>query len=119
MVMKHNRGVLSVGITSFAALALLLNLTSPSDLGPAGVLLFFICLYVLIFSIITTIWKLYYKMALGRAVFRVKDYLYSAILSFAPVMLLIARSFLSINFLVVFLIGMFIGLAELFVAKRA
>ena len=47
-----------------------------------------------------------------------KDYLYSAILGFAPIMLLMARSFGAINLWTVGLIVIFLALAEFLVFKR-
>lgn len=116
--MKHNRVILSIGLISFAVLLIVLNLTSPSDIGAAGVLFLFVIFYIFIFSMVCLLWMLYYRLALSRTVFRVKDYLYAAVLSFAPIMLLIARSFSAINVWVLCLIALFTFLAEFLVAKK-
>ena len=116
--MKHNRIVTTIGIVGLAALIAMLFLTSPSEIGPVGVLLFFTTLYLLSFSICTIIVQVFFHLAFGRKTLRNKDYLYSAVLAFAPIMLLMARSFGAISYWTVGLIVFFILLAEFLVAKR-
>ena len=116
--MKHNRIVSSVSIIGLAALILMLFLTSPTEIGPLGVLLFFTTLYISIFGLIAFAMQLFYKLALRREVFRSKDYLYAAILSFGPIMLLMARSFNAINLWTISLIILFLFLAEFLIVKR-
>jgi len=117
-VMKHNRVISSISIVGLAALIALLFFTSPTEIGPFGVLLFFTTLYISVFGIITLIMQVFYKLALGRSSFNNKDYLSSAVLSFGPIMLLMARSFGVINLWTIGLIIFFLFLAEFLVAKR-
>ena len=116
--MKHNRITLSIGIIGLAALILMLNLLSPSDVGPLGVLLFFTTVYITIFSLITFLMESFLKIAFRREKLSNKDYLYSAVLSFGPIMFLMARSFGAINFWTIGLIILFLILAEFLVKKR-
>ena len=116
--MKHNHIEIILSIGGLAALFLLLNFTSPTETGPLGVLLFFTTLYVTIFGIIVLIMRTFYRLAFKRTVFRAKDYLYSAILAFGPIMLLMARSFGAINLWTTSLMAIFIILAEFLVYKR-
>lgn len=117
-VMKHNRVIIVTSILSLVGLILMLNLTSPTEIGPSGVLLFFTTVYVLIFGIATFLFKLFYRLALKRTTFRNKDYLYSAVAAFGPVILLMARSFGAVTVWTVSLIALFLFLAEFFVCKR-
>lgn len=107
-----------ISIVGLAALILMLIYTSPTEIGPLGVLLFFTTLYVTIFGITTMVMKFFYKVALNRSFSRSKDYLYAAVFSFGPIMLLMARSFSAINLWTVCLIITFLFLAEFLVAKR-
>lgn len=116
--MKHNRIVSIVAIASIVVLWFMLFFTSPTEIGPFGVLLFFTTLYAAIFSAFSLILQLFYKTALTRTTFRGKDYLYSAIMAFGPIMVLMARSFGAINIWTVGLIILFLFLAEFLVAKR-
>ena len=101
-----------------AALIMMLNFTSPTEVGPLGVLLFFTTVYVVAFSLITIIMQSFMKLAFKREHFYSKDYLYSAVLAFGPIMFLMARSFGAISLWTTGLIILFLSLAEFLVAKR-
>lgn len=119
--MKHNRNnriIYSISIIGLAALLLMLSITSPTEIGPFGVLLFFTTIYITFVGIFTLLLQVFFHMAFGRKDLTQKDYLYAAILAFAPIMLLMARSFGAINLWTISLIIIFISLAEFLVKKR-
>lgn len=116
--MKHNRIITSITIIGLAALILMLNLLSPTEIGPLGVLLIFTTIYITLFGIITLIMGAFLKIAFRRDSLRNKDYLYSAVLAFGPIMFLMARSFGAINLWTTCLIFVFLFLAEFLVKKR-
>lgn len=116
--MKRNRIILIIGIIGLAALIMMLNLTSPTEIGPLGVLLFFTTIYVVTFSVMAFIMQSFVKLAFKRSEFRGKDYLHAAVLAFGPIMILMARSFSVINLWTIGLIAAFLFLAEFLVAKR-
>lgn len=116
--MKHNRIILIVSIIGLAALTSMLIFTSPTEIGPLGVLLFFTTLYIVFFGIITLLFQAFVRLAFKRKELKHKDYLYAAVLSFGPIMLLMARSFGAINLWTIGLIIVFLGLAEFLVYKR-
>ena len=118
MVMKHNRIIYTISIIGLAALIVMLLFTSPTDIGPFGVLLFFTTVYVDFFGIVTFLMQLFVKIAFKKQSFRNKDYLYAAVLAFGPIMLLMARSFGAINLWTIGLIAVFLSLAEFLVYKR-
>lgn len=117
--MKLNRIISVVSIIGLAVLILMLVLTSPIEIGPFGVLLFFTTVYVVAFGIITKLMQLFYRLALRRDTFRHKDYLYAAVLAFTPLMFLMARSFGVVNLWTTLLIFFCVFLAEFLVAKRS
>ena len=116
--MKHNRIIYSISIIGLAALILMLINTSPTEIGPLGVLLFFTTLYVVLFGVITLLMQTFMRIAFKKEKFTNKDYLYSAVLAFGPIMLLMARSFGAINLWTIALIVIFLSLAEFLVYKR-
>lgn len=116
--MKHNRIITSVSIIGLAALILMLNLTSPTEIGPTGVLLFFTTLYLSIFGIIALVMQAFLYFSAKKPALNRKDYLYSAVLAFGPIMILMARSFGAINFWTITLTITFLFLAEFLVYKR-
>lgn len=116
--MKHNRFIVVLSIIGLAALFIMLNFTSPTEIGPFGVLLFFTTLYITIFSITAVIKQLFLSLAYKKTSMRGKDYLYSAVFAFGPIMLLMACSFGAVNLWTITLIALFVFLAEFLVAKR-
>lgn len=107
-----------LGILGAIALVLMLTLTSPTEIGPLGVLVFFTTLYIAIFSAFSLILKTFYKLAFKRNNMRRKDYLFAAVMAFGPIMVMMARSFGAINLWTISLIAMFIALAEFLVYKK-
>ena len=116
--MKHNRLIYFISAIGLAALILMLTLTSPTEIGPLGVLLFFTTLYVVFFGIVTLFLQAFKRIAFKQEKAKNKDYLYAAVLAFGPIMLLIARSFGAVNLWTIGLIVVFLGLAEFLVYKR-
>ena len=116
--MKHNRIVPVISIIGLAALILMLNLTSPTEIGPFGVLLFFTTVYIIFVGLFTLLLQAFFRTAFGRKELSGKDYLYAAVLSFGPIMFLMARSFGAISLWTIALIVIFLILAEFLVAKR-
>jgi len=107
------------GIVGSIILVLFLSLTSPTEIGPLGVLVFFTTLYIVIFSVFSLVWQAFSRFAYKRSVMRRKDYLCSAVLAFGPIMLLMARSFGAISIWTIGLIALFLILAEFLAVKRA
>ncbi len=116
--MKYNRIIIGISIMGLAALILMLNLTSPTEIGPVGVLLFFTTLYIILFGIISLIMHTFLYFASKKVVLSNKDYLYSAVLAFGPIMMLMAKSFGAINIWTIILIVIFLALSEFLVYKR-
>ena len=69
-------------------------------------------------GIFTALMQAFLFTALKRTGLSNKDYLYSAVLAFGPIMLLMARSFGVINLWTISLIVIFLALAEFLVYKR-
>lgn len=117
--MKHDRLIISIVAVSLAALVAMLIFSSPVEIGPAGVLLFFTTVYITCFGLFAMALRLFYYLALGERNFCSKNYLYSAIAAFGPIMLLMARAFSVLSIPVVGLIILFLSLAEFLAAKRS
>lgn len=116
--MKHNRIIYSASIVGLAVLFAMLVFTSPTEIGPLGVLLFFTTTYITLFGVTTLFFQTFKKIAFKKPNLKNKDYLYSAILAFAPIMLLMARSFGAFTPWTITLITLFIALAEFLAYKR-
>ena len=116
--MKHNQIILASSIIGLAALIMILNLTSPTEIGPFGVLLFFTTVYIVSFGIMVFLIGSFFRIALKKQVSHSKLYLYAAIMAFVPIMLMMARSFGAINLWTISLMTIFVFLAEFLVYKR-
>ena len=116
--MKRNRIVLIVSIIGLAALILMINVTSPTEIGPFGVLLFFTTLYIVSFGIIFFLFQAFTAVAFKNKFKTNKDFLYAAVAAFAPIMLLMARSFGAVNLWTISLIVIFVALSEFLVYKK-
>ena len=116
--MKHKRFVSVLSMIGLAALILIMNLTSPTEIGPFGVLLFFLMVYVVFFGIVTFLMKTFYQIGLKREVFRRKDYLYAAIGAFGPIIFLMLFSFGVVNGWTIGLVAVMIFLTEFLVYKK-
>jgi hypothetical protein len=116
--MKRNRFIYIFSVVGLAVLLTMLNVTSPTEIGPLGVLLFFTTLYMELFCLISIVMQLFCRVALRKTTFRGKDYLYAAVFAFGPIMLLMARSFGVVNLWTIGLIVLFLVLAEFLVYKR-
>lgn len=116
--MKHNRILAGISIIGLAALILMLNLSSPTEIGPIGVLLFFTTLYVSVFGVLALIMQAFLFFSMGKKNMQGKDYLYVSVFAFGPIMVLMARSFGAINPLTIGLICAFLFLTEFLIYKK-
>lgn len=107
-----------LGIAGATILVLLLVFTSPTAIGPLGVLVFFTTLYITIFSLFANALAVFYRLAYKKNTMRRKDYLFAAVMAFGPIMVIMARSFGAINLWTLSLIAIFLILAEFLVYKK-
>ena len=110
--------ITGLGIVSVVGLFLIISFTAPVEVGPLGVLVFFTTLYAAIFSLMSVFLAVFLRVAMKRGSLRKKDYLYTAVFAFGPIMLLMARAFGTISLWTISLIAIFILLIEFFVYKR-
>lgn len=97
-------------------LLLMLNFTTPADVGPLGVLVFFAACYVVVLGVALLLVKIFMKLA-GKQMGR-RGYLYAAIIAFGPIMLLLAQSLGTLGPATVALVALVVFLACFLVSKR-
>ena len=105
-------------LISIAVLLVLLNFTTPTGLGPFGVLLFFVLVYIVMLGVATMAVGIFRKILGKKGEMGRKDYQCAAVLAFAPIMLLLAQSMGSLSILTLLLVVMFIFLGCFWVLKR-
>lgn len=116
-------------VTAMVLLAIVLQTTAPATIGPLGILLVFILLYVSVLGVLTFllfgIGKIIAKLAvsftpqkaereftLGRA------YYYSSVLALAPVLFIGMQSVGKVSIYDVLLVAAFVIIACIYIAKR-
>ena len=117
--MSINHVIKVAGILGIIILVSMLTLTSPTAIGPLGVLVFFTTLYLTIFSGFSVALEIFNRLAYKRDTMSRKDYLSAAVMAFGPIMVIMARSFGAINLWTLSLIVIFLILAEFLVYKKA
>jgi len=116
----RNKIIPILSLVALFILLFMLNFTSPTDVGVFGVLVFFTMIFTLVYGIVFSVVKIFQRILNPKNfVVNFKTYLYSAIISFGPIILLLMQAFQSINLLTVFLTGLFVFLGCFLVNKRA
>lgn len=91
-----NRFISFFSLLAALILLLMMVFTTPSGVGPVGVLVFFTMIYVVLFGIMTVVVKIFMKIS-GKKKLFFKDYLYAGILAFGPILLILLQSFGSLS----------------------
>ncbi len=97
-------------------LLVMLNWTTPTGVGPLGVLVFFTTFYILMFGIAFWLVKIATRI-MGKKVGR-KTALYAAVVAFGPIMLLLAQSLGTMNPMTIVLAVLFVFLGCFLISKR-
>ena len=116
MVMT-NRIFLLFSLVLTALLLLVMNFTAPDMLGPLGVLVFFIVLYLVFFGVLVWVVDVFFRIRGKRGRKIVK--FYAGVLAFAPVIFLLIKSFVGLSVGTIFLVICFEFLGCFLVYKVA
>lgn len=120
---------MSTVIASFL-LVVLLQMTNPSTVGPLGLLAVFFLLYIIMLGVMTEVLWLgsHVIQVVGRRITSKKpperlslarSYYFSTVLALGPVMALAMESIGSLGPYEVILIGVFLTVGTLYIAKRS
>jgi len=71
----------------------MLNFTTPLGIGPLGVLVFFTMIYILSYGLFFYLEKMFLRISGKGKELTSRHYIYVAITAFAPVMVLLTKSF--------------------------
>jgi hypothetical protein len=124
-----NRVVVGSVAIAIALLAVVLHTTQPSTIGPLGILVVFILLYVSVLGVLTFLLYSVSRIASkASASFTVKrpirpltmsrSYYFSSVISLGPVMLIGMQSVAEVEFYDVLLIILFVVIACIYISKR-
>ena len=110
-------------------LAILLQITAPATIGPMGILLVFILLYVSVLGVLTfllfgcsrvasKVTATFTRRAIIRPLSLRRSYYYSSVLALAPVLFIGMQSVGEVSAYDVLLVALFVGIACIYIAKR-
>ena len=116
--------IFSLMIVSVIGLSLLLNLTSPSNIGPMGILVFFIMLYIIFLGLFSFFLHIIGRISAGflkrplRFIDFKRSYYYATVLAFAPIILIAQQSIGRVGFFEFILVIVFEIIACIYISKR-
>ena len=87
-----NRFIASLSLICLIIIVVMMVFTTPTGIGPLGVLVFFVCVYLVVYGVVVGILMIFRKMLSKKGKLIKKDYAYAAAISMGPIMLLLAHS---------------------------
>ena len=115
----RDRIVTILSLVALIVILAMLNFTTPVDVGPLGVLVFFVAVYLLMLGITIAIFKLFRKILKRKGKLDNKGHLYAGAMAFGPIILLLMRAINTNSWLSAFAAIVFVGLACFLIKKRA
>ena len=121
--------VVSSSIIAMVLLTVLLQVTTPATIGPLGILIVFILMYLSVLGLLTfllfTVSKVIHKLSVSFTVKRPlqsltlsKSYYFSSVVALAPIMFIGMQSVGEVSIYDVLLVGLFVIIACIYIAKR-
>lgn len=118
----RSRVILFISLVALVILLVMLNFTTPTGIGPFGVLVFFTMVYLFMFGVIVGIGNVFRRIMGKKGNMTKKGFIYAAVVAMGPIILLLAQSFSAITsqsfILVALAVVAFVGLGCFLVNKR-
>lgn len=96
----------------------MLFFTTPADLGPLGIFVFFVMVYLVMLGVTTLLVKIFTRFTLRKKEMNWKDYANAGILAFWPVMVLVFISVGSANMIFSLIGATVFVLLSMFLIKK-
>lgn len=112
-----NRLMILLSLVAVIIILAMINLTTPTEVGPLGVLVFFTMVYVVAFGVVNLLVAGFMRL-LGQKRGARKEHYYAAVIAFGPIMMLLVQSFGVLNLATVAMIVVFVILGCFVVNKR-
>ena len=121
--------VVSSSIVAVVLLVVLLQTTTPATIGPLGILVVFILMYLSVLGLLTFllfgISKIIHKLSVSFTVKKPlqgltfnRAYYFSSVIALAPIMFVGMQSVAEVGFYDILLVIMFVVIACVYIAKR-
>lgn len=105
-----------MSLIAMIVLIVMMNFTTPVEVGPFGVLVFFTTFYIVMYGVALVLLKILQKIL--RKDFGRKELAYVAVLAFGPIMLMLAKALGTMSWATVGLVVVFVMLACFLISKR-
>lgn len=105
-----------MSLVAAIVLIVMMNFTTPLEVGPFGVLVFFTTFYMLMYGVALVLLKIIQKIL--RRDFGRRESAYVAVVAFGPIMLMLAQALGTMSWATVGLVLVFVMLACFLVSKK-
>ena len=86
------RLIFLISLVAVVVLLAMMNFTTPAEVGPLGVLVFFTTIYIVMIGVMVGVVSIFRRIAGKRGKMTRKDYAYALALALGPIMMLLAHS---------------------------
>lgn len=122
--------IITIGLVAAGLLLILVNTTTPSTVGAAGILLVFVLSYIVVLSVVSClVWTVsrvwlrfggrFQRKRQSQALDFRKAYYYASVISLAPVILLSLQSVGGAGIYEIGLVSLLVFLGCIYISKRA
>ena len=120
---RADRIFAGMSLAAVVFLMTMVNLTTPSDVGPFGVLVFFTLIYLVCLGVMVGLCRVFFAVrgkvrGVQGGTNHKRSYYFASILAFAPMLLIFMRSFGELNLLEIFLVAFFAVIGCFYISKR-
>ena len=112
-----NRLISFASLIAVVIILAMINLTTPTEVGPLGVLVFFIMVYLVVLGVVNLL-VIFFRRMMGHKERTRKENYFAAMIAFGPVMLLLTQSFGVLNLATIAMTVMFVVLGCFVISKR-
>lgn len=112
-----NRLISFASLIAVVIILAMINLTTPTEVGPLGVLVFFIMVYLVVLGVVNLL-VIFFRRMMGHKERTRKEHYFAAMIAFGPVMLLLIQSFGVLNIATIAMTIMFVVLGCFVISKR-
>lgn len=107
-----------LSVIALVVILLFVNYTTPTEIGPFGVLIFFLAVYLFVFGLSLILISLLRAILKGKNRNKRLDYAYAVVFAFGPIMALLMRAFEILSWWTIAIPAVFVLLGCFLVKKR-
>ena len=110
--------IVSLSVIALVVILFFVNFTTPTEIGPFGVLIFFLAVYLFVLGLSLVLISLLRAILKGKKRNKKLDYAYAVVFAFGPIMILLMRAFEILSWWTIIVPIIFVLLGCFLVKKR-